>query len=272
MAVITVIMSMYNEKPEGIKRAVDSILNQTFKDFEYIIIIDDPNNKEGIELIKKYHSIDSRIKYFIHDKNIGLHAGLNEGIRMAEGKYIAQQDTEDISNPKRLQVQYEYMEKHPEVDILGTSLKYIDPETNLSFYINFKPIVGDEIRRRNPIAQATALIKKESFFKNGFFLTNVNEYELWVIWYLKGAVFHNLQESYYDYFQTHSEKIRKVKKYLINDTNCKRKYAKALKFKFGDYLYLYAELITSRLPSFFIIFLLYIFYKIFRPKQSVDSK
>lgn len=261
MTAISVVMSVYEENELGIKRSVDSILNQTFKDFELIIIIDNPNNTEAIELIKKYASADSRIKYEVHKKNIKQSASLNEGIKMAAGKYIARQDTEDVSTPERLQKQYDYMQEHADVDVLGTAQRYVDVENNLSFLIQYKPVVGDEIKRHNPIGHPSVLIRKETFYKYGFYIENIWEYELWVIWYLKGVIFHNLQEPYYDYYQTKAEKISKVKIYLINDTNCKMKYAKALKFNLGDYIYLFAERICLLLPSTLIIKLLYYVYR-----------
>lgn len=268
MAAISVVMSIYKEGERGIRRAVDSILNQTFTNFELIIIIDNPDNKEGIELIKNYASVDERVRYRINEKNIGQSASLNEGIKIASGEFIARQDTEDVSMPTRLLAQYQYMREHPEVDVLGTAWRYVDSQSNLSFLIKYKPVVGKEIKRHNPIAHPTLLIKKEIFFKHGFYIENIWEYELWVIWYLKGVTFHNLQESYYDYYQTKSEKIRKVKPYLINDTRCKTKYAKALNFKFGDYLYLFAEKAALLLPSFLIIRLLYLYYRISPPRHA----
>jgi hypothetical protein len=108
---------------------------------------------------------------------------------MAIGAYIARQDTEDVSLPTRLQAQYAYLQAHPEVDVLGTAWRYVDAQSNLSFLIKYKPVVGKEIKRHNPIAHPTVLLKRETFLKHGFYIENSWEYELWIIWYLKGEPF-----------------------------------------------------------------------------------
>ena len=259
-------MSIYKESVSGISRAVDSILNQTFNDFEFIIIIDDPTNEDGIDLIKNYAASDPRFNYVIHEKNRGISFGCNEAIRMAKGEYIP----DDYSYPNRLQVQYDYMQEHSDVDALGASLRYVDFESNLVFEIKYKPIVGDEIKKYCPVGHPTVFIRKNTYYKYGFYVENIWEYELWIIWHLKGVVFHNLQDYYYDYYQTYIDKERKTKPYLLDAINCKTKYTKELNFKFGDYFYLFAEKTCSKLPATLIIKLVYMVYKIkhFKPMNK----
>ena len=263
---ISVIMSIYKENVLGIRRAVDSILNQTFKDFEYIIIVDNPDNKEGIELIEYYASMDSRIRYVVHEKNMGISYGCNEAIKLARGKYIARQEPEDYSYPDRLQMQFDYMQLYAEVDILGTALQYLDVENKIAFNISYKPIVGEEIKRYSPIAHPTVFVRRKTFFKYGFYDENEWEYELWILWYIKGVLFHNLPDVCYDYHQTFKDKSWKTKLYLLDAMHRQAKYKKSLHFKFTDNLYLFAERVCSFLPSFVIIRLLYINYKVKKKK------
>jgi glycosyltransferase involved in cell wall biosynthesis len=263
MPQISVVMSVYKEDVIGIKRSIDSILFQTFKDFEFIIIVDYPHNLEAITLIESYSNQDSRVKYIIHEKNKGLATGLNEGIRMATGKYIARQDTEDTSHLDRFQVQYDYMETHTEVDILGTAQKYVDHEGKLILLREYKALVGKEIKRNSPLGHPTTLIRRETFFKYGFYKEDLycEDYDLWINWYFKGVVFHNLKECYYDYYQDDAYKVKKAKSELKDTIDCKSKYTKQLDFNTSDYLYLYFQKIVLLFPASIIVRLFYLFVK-----------
>ena len=117
---ISVLMPTYNGA-KLLSETIDSILNQTFKDFEFIIINDCSPEDETDKIIAKYN--DPRIRYIYNDKNLGISGSSNKGISLARGKYIARQDHDDISLPTRLEEQYNYMESHPEVGICGTYSK-----------------------------------------------------------------------------------------------------------------------------------------------------
>ncbi len=113
---ISVVMSVYNGE-RYLALAIKSILKQTFKDFEFIIV-DDGSTDRSLEIIRKYEKKDSRIRVLVQE-NQGLAAALNNGIAIAKGKYIARMDDDDISLPKRLELQFAFMESHP--DILASS-------------------------------------------------------------------------------------------------------------------------------------------------------
>ncbi len=115
-AAVTVLMPVYNAEP-FLNEAIDSILNQTFTDFEFIIINDGSSDRSE-EIIKGY--ADSRIKYYKNEHNLKLIATLNKGFDLAGGKYIARMDADDISLPTRLEQQFELMEKNPEIGLCGT--------------------------------------------------------------------------------------------------------------------------------------------------------
>lgn len=125
---ISVIMSTYNEPLKWITKSIDSILNQTFEDFEFIIIDDNPKRKELQEFLKKYEKQDKRSKLINNEKNIGLTKSLNKGLKIAKGKYIARMDADDISLPQRLEKQYEFLEENKDIFLLGTSAEIINEE------------------------------------------------------------------------------------------------------------------------------------------------
>jgi len=128
MKQISVIMAVYNEPESFVSLAIDSILSQTFRDFEFIIILDNPLNTKIKDFLYDYSKKDARIKILVNDKNMGLAMSLNRGIEIAEGKYIARMDADDVSMPERLEKQYAYMEANPDIDILSTIASYIDKD------------------------------------------------------------------------------------------------------------------------------------------------
>lgn len=116
MCKVSIVTSVYNcEKYIG--ETIESVINQTFKDWEFIIINDASKDKSA-EIIRSFK--DDRIKFIDNETNQGQCANLNEGIRIAQGEYIARLDHDDICYPQRLEKQVEYMEKHREVVLLGT--------------------------------------------------------------------------------------------------------------------------------------------------------
>ncbi len=121
MPKVSVIMSTYNDS-RYIRQSVESILNQTYKDFEFIII-DDASTDETVSIIKSYN--DSRIKLIINKENHGLTKNLNKALTMVTGQYIARMDGDDISFAKRLEKQIEYLDKHKDVYLIGTAIRNI---------------------------------------------------------------------------------------------------------------------------------------------------
>ena len=126
MPIVSVIMSIYKEPLEWLHESIDSILYQTFKDFEFIIICDNPEYKEGIELLNEYRKKDDRIIIINNVKNIGLTKSLNKGLAVAKGKYIARMDADDIAMPNRFEHQITYLDKNTDLVAIGSSVSIID--------------------------------------------------------------------------------------------------------------------------------------------------
>ena len=122
MVETSVIMATYKESIECLKQSIESIINQTYNDFEFIIILDNPDNKEHIAFINDYVCKDERIKFYINDKNMGLTNTLNRGLELAEGKYICRMDADDISELYRMEHQKKYLEENDFdlIDLINT--------------------------------------------------------------------------------------------------------------------------------------------------------
>ncbi len=117
---ISIIMSVYNEE-KNIRQAVNSILNQTYRDFEFIII-DDASTDQTCKYIESYH--DKRIVLYKNKVNKGLTHNLNFALNKAAGKYVARMDGDDISLPERLDTQFIFLEKNPEIKLISCGLNY----------------------------------------------------------------------------------------------------------------------------------------------------
>jgi glycosyltransferase involved in cell wall biosynthesis len=127
---ISVVMTAYNEE-KYIAEAIDSILNQTYPDFEFIIVNDGSTDRTE-EIILSYK--DPRIVYIKNTQNLKLIASLNKGLDAAKGKYVARMDSDDISMPDRFEKQVQFMENHPEIGISGAQLVVFGSEDGAMNY------------------------------------------------------------------------------------------------------------------------------------------
>ncbi len=121
MPKISVLMPIWNTKIAYLRAAIESVLNQTFTDFEFIILNDSPNNKALAAFVSTFN--DKRIKYVENPHTLGVAASYNRLVAMASAEYIAMMNHDDISLPERLQRQYDYLQNHPEVGLVGTAYK-----------------------------------------------------------------------------------------------------------------------------------------------------
>lgn len=154
---ITVLMPVYNGAQYLIE-AIQSILKQTFTDFEFLII-NDGSTDSTKEVLQQFH--DSRIRAVCNEKNIGLIKTLNRGIGMAQGRYITRMDHDDLSVPDRLARQLAFMEKHPEVGVCGSWVKtFRESEEQLWKY----PVSNAKIRCQllfsNIFAHSSVMLRK----------------------------------------------------------------------------------------------------------------
>lgn len=191
MPKISVLMTAYNSE-KFIAEAIDSILNQTFTDFEFIIINDGSTDKTA-EIVNKY--TDKRIRFIDNKHNQGLIAVLNQGLDLCRGEYIARMDSDDISLPQRFEKQVAYLDANPDVGILGTAGQNFGANN----YVNYLPEIVDafvllrEVGFYHPsiMMRKSVLDKYNLRYNSDYYL--VEDYELWAC-ALKYTKMRNLQE------------------------------------------------------------------------------
>lgn len=177
---ISVIMPVYNTKEEYLRVAIESILNQTFREYEFIII-NDYSDEKTTAILEGYQ--DKRIVLVRNERNLGITASLNVGLEMAKGKYIARMDSDDISYRNRFESQYKYMEKHPEIDVLGGWVK-MGKRLNKSY-----GKASNEWRRIRMLFQNAGVCHPVAFLRKDFLdkydlkydvsIKKAQDYDLW---------------------------------------------------------------------------------------------
>ncbi len=196
---ISIVMSTYNESTQDLTKAIDSMLNQTFKNFEFIIILDNPSNENHKKILKEYSDKDNRIKIIINKENMGLAQSLNIGIDNSISNYIARMDADDISDPKRLEIQYFFLNQNPEIDIVSTNKIDIDENDNIINIPSSLPTEDSKIKRMLKVASVIthsgAMMKKNSIIKIGKYrlFPASQDYDLWL-----RASYYNLNFSIID--------------------------------------------------------------------------
>ena len=166
---ISVLMPAYNAE-KYIGEAIESILNQTFKDFEFIIV-DDCSTDKTWEIIQRFAIIDTRIVALKNKINLGIAGNRNKLISLASGKYVLWQDADDISMRYRAEKQYDFMVNHQDVGICGGWLQFFSESKDLGIrkYDSEDANLRKKIFRYSPVAQPGAMIRRDVFKKVGEF-------------------------------------------------------------------------------------------------------
>jgi len=180
MDLVSVILP-YFKKKEFIEDSINSVLKQTYKNLEIIIIYDDTDHKD-LSIIKKLKSYDRRINYILNVSNVGAGESRNIGIRHAKGKYISFLDADDIWNKNKIKTQIKFMKKN-DLKITHTTYEIIDKDkkiTGLRRARNFNNV--DELLKSCDIGLSTVMLKKEILSKECFFpsLKTKEDFVLWL--------------------------------------------------------------------------------------------
>lgn len=200
----SVLMSVYSgDSPQYLKLAFDSIYdNQTKKPDEIIIVIDGPIPLELQEVINEFiKNKEEIVKCYPQPINRGLGEALRIGTKLCTGDYIFRMDADDISHKRRFEVMSEYLEQHPDIDVLGTNIaEFEDSLDEDDMRMRICPEKHEEIvsmsKRRNPMNHVTVCMKKTALEKSGGYesLLLLEDYYLWLKMIVSGCKLENLNE------------------------------------------------------------------------------
>ena len=180
--IVSVVMSVFNGE-RYLREAMDSILQQAFTRFEFIVI-DDGSTDSSRAILDSY--CDERITIISNDTNRGLTPSLNLGIRKAQGRYLARMDADDISDPGRLQKEMEFLDAHPGHAAVGCFARLIDEHSRVTRLVAHP--VGDQVvrrylRRDNCLTHGSAMIRMDCLHEMGLYdetITRAQDYDLWL--------------------------------------------------------------------------------------------
>lgn len=205
---VSVIMGTYNcEKTIGC--AIESILNQTYKYFEFIIC-DDGSTDNTLSIVREYAEKDARIHVLYNESNMRLAASLNRCLRVARGKYIARMDADDESLPKRLEIQVEFMETHLEYDVVGCGRIMFDDNGEWGVRKSEEFPNSDILIKDTPFAHPTIMMKKSVYDILGGYRVSketmrAEDLDLWFRFYENGFCGYNLQQFLYRYHESKAD-------------------------------------------------------------------
>lgn len=221
---VSILMPVYNTAPY-LREAMDSMLSQTFTDFE-LIVLDDCSPDHAEEILDTYD--DPRIVRYRGDKNVGLSNVLNIGVDMARGKYIARMDSDDISMPNRLQVQVDYLERHSEVDLVSVGMQLFGAKEEVWIRELNPEKVKINALFHSPVLHASSAWRKDSFEKHGLRfcqdMVPAEDYDLWVRALLKGLKLVNLPEVLYQYRLHPTQATLQTDKTSVKSRAIQKKY------------------------------------------------
>jgi len=200
---VSIILPVYNAQ-RYLKKAVDSLLNQTFKDFE-LLAINDGSTDRSLRILTQYASRDSRVRV-LNQENQGLVSALNRGITESLAPYIARMDADDIAHPERLEKQINYLESHPECVALGSWVTFIDdaglPFFNYQTRTEHKAILKEILQGNGgAMIHPSLMIRKQALVDLGGYEPNCKHFEDFDL-YLKlinHGTFHNIPEYLLQY-------------------------------------------------------------------------
>ena len=195
---VSVLMPIYKTKEEHLREAIDSILSQTFKDFEFLILDDCPSDDRE-DIVKSYQ--DERIKYIKNEHNLGITPSRNKLIDMAKGEYLAVMDHDDISLPKRFEKQVAYLDKNSAVGIVGCWAVSFPEEKKYYFPKDDKKI-KETLMSYCSILHPSSMIRKKILIQNKIQyeeeFSPAEDYNLWIT-LIKYTKFANIPQVLFKY-------------------------------------------------------------------------
>ncbi|MBO6154376.1 MAG: glycosyltransferase [Lachnospiraceae bacterium] len=239
---ISVIMSTYNEEERFLREAIESILNQTYSDFEFLIGVDKPDNQALIDILNEYALRDLRVSVHVNEKNLGLAMTLNKLIDLAKGDYIARMDADDKSDPERLEHQLKYMQDN-DLDIISCDVNVIDEDDNIIQKMYNLPSVDGQIRKKlkinNCMPHPGWMVRRELYEAIGGYEATpyCEDYEF--LLKVRGGDFKfgNLNEPLLNYRMTSISISRaNLYKQYLSMKYCQTKYVSGQAVEFDSYI------------------------------------
>lgn len=252
---ISVIMSIYNQKnTKRLEEAVTSILRQTFTDFEFIIY-DDGSDRKLADYLRRFCEMDRRVVLISNPENHGLAYSLNTCIHVARGRYLARMDDDDISAGNRLQIQYEFMESHPEIAYAGCNAKLLDDGGVWGVRRMPEKPGREAFLKCSPFIHPTVIIRREVFEDGNSYSDSkenwrCEDYELFMRLQKRGYRGENIQKDLFFYREDRNSYAKRKFRYRMDEMRIRYRNFKELGilYPFG-WLYVARPLLAAAVPA-----------------------
>lgn len=252
---VSIIMGVFNSQSEKkLRNSIESILNQTFKNFEFIIC-DDCSTKEFVKNILDYYAQkDNRIVYIKNNENKGLAFSLNHCLKYAKGEYIARQDDDDISLPNRIEEEVKILDKNYNISIVGCNMWLYD-DNGIYGKTNLIELPQKEnLLYGCPFAHPTIMLRKKALDIVGNYsidpiIRRIEDYDLYFKLLFNGLWGINLNSKLYIYSEDYYTLQKQKFKYRIDEFKLRKKWFKKLKMFPRGIAYLFKPVISGLIPN-----------------------
>ena len=248
--VISILMGVYNAE-KTLAAALDSVLAQTFRDFE-LVICDDASADGSGKILQAYRQKDARIVLLRNEKNLGLGASLNRCLEIAKGRFIARQDADDISAPERLERTLRYLERN-DLPYAACGVYIFDDGGVWSRRCYSERVTIHTIARQNPFFHPTMLFRREVITAvNGYRTAKdylrVEDYDLVMRLAAEGVIGQNLQEYLYYVYEPQDAYLRHTPGTRLSAVRVRAEGLRRMRASVRDYIYLAKPLILMLVP------------------------
>ena len=249
-------MGMYNTPTKEIlAKSLNSILNQTFNDFE-LIICNDGSKNDCIMWAKEICKNDVRVRFIENEKNMGLAYTLNHCLKEAKGEYIARMDDDDESHLDRFEKQVEFLDRHPDIGLVACNMNLFDDKRGIWGLRTYNEYVkAESFLYRVAVAHPTIMARREAYDLVGGYrdipkTLRVEDYDCFMRMFARGVKMYNFQEPLLNYREDSNCAKKKKYKYRFNEIYVRKNGFKELKIlSLKNYLYVYKPLIAGLIPQ-----------------------
>lgn len=247
-------MGVYNPNSiELVERAIKSIINQTYSNFEFIIC-DDGSNNDVFSLIQEYTNIDIRIKVIRHSRNYGLAKSLNDCLELAEGDYIARMDADDISKIDRFEKQLGFLENHQDYSLVGCCAELVDEKGVWGIRKMPREPKKEDFLWGSPFMHPTVMVRKSAYTElGGYRVTKetyrLEDYDFFMRAYQRGFKGYNLNEILYEFLEDKDSYKRKKYRYRLDEVKIRYVNFKKMNLLPKGLIYVAKPLIVGLIPN-----------------------
>ena len=250
---ISIIMGIYNCEAT-LPEAIDSILAQTFTDWE-LIMCDDGSADDTLRVAQSYQErYPDRMKVLTNGRNLGLNRTLNHCLEHARGAYIARMDGDDISLPRRLEKEAAFLDAHPEFAIVSCPMIYFDEHGDWGRGTDIMYPQPANFVAGTPFCHAPCMVRAEAYRAVGGYsqeprTLRAEDYYLWFCMYAAGYRGANLMEPLYKMRDDQNAYHRRKFRYALNEAYVRLRGYRMLKLPLRSYLYVIRPIVVSLLPG-----------------------